>query len=116
VPGKDNTIWANGLFKVEVAFPDGTFPSHISHYYIGEREPDRYRVPNQTAKVQIRPPRFPSKRLPLWHHLPLHPRRGRSLETSYHNQGNPPGHTDSVKRAEPEQSGAGGGVYAVQEG
>jgi ubiquitin-conjugating enzyme E2 I len=25
VPGKDNTIWAGGFFKLEVTFPDGMY-------------------------------------------------------------------------------------------
>jgi ubiquitin-conjugating enzyme E2 I len=27
VPGKEKTLWEGGLFKLEVIFPDGTFPT-----------------------------------------------------------------------------------------
>lgn len=33
VPGKDNTIWAGGLFKLEVTFPDGMYDT-CSDYLI----------------------------------------------------------------------------------
>ncbi len=30
VPGKENTIWAGGLFKLDVTFPDGRFCASMS--------------------------------------------------------------------------------------
>ncbi|KAG5665977.1 hypothetical protein KAF25_010102 [Fusarium avenaceum] len=30
IPGKDNTIWSGGLFKLTIAFPDGKY-QHFSH-------------------------------------------------------------------------------------
>jgi ubiquitin-conjugating enzyme E2 I len=32
IPGKDNTIWAGGYFKLEVIFPDGTFSLRSAVY------------------------------------------------------------------------------------
>lgn len=32
IPGKDNTLWAGGLFKLSVIFPDGQ--SHIMTLYL----------------------------------------------------------------------------------
>ncbi|KAF1810194.1 ubiquitin-conjugating enzyme [Eremomyces bilateralis CBS 781.70] len=31
IPGKDKTIWASGLFKLEVTFPDGKFTPPLFH-------------------------------------------------------------------------------------
>jgi ubiquitin-protein ligase len=72
VPGKDNTIWANGLFKVEVTFPDGTFISLYEKKNLPLTEKKSNRVPNQTPKMQILSPSFPPKRLPFWHDLSVH--------------------------------------------
>ena len=36
VPGKENTIWAGGLFKLDVTFPDGTSCACIFHLVGGE--------------------------------------------------------------------------------
>ncbi|POW13569.1 hypothetical protein PSHT_07738, partial [Puccinia striiformis] len=31
IPGKENTIWAGGLYKLQVTFPDGKFTPPIFH-------------------------------------------------------------------------------------
>ncbi|KAF5581655.1 SUMO-conjugating enzyme ubc9 [Fusarium pseudocircinatum] len=31
IPGKDNTIWSGGLFKLTIAFPDGKFVPPLFH-------------------------------------------------------------------------------------
>lgn len=33
IPGKDKTIWAGGLFKLEVTFPDGQISHTLAHLF-----------------------------------------------------------------------------------
>lgn len=32
IPGKEKTIWAGGLFKLDVIFPEGNMFSSITHF------------------------------------------------------------------------------------
>lgn len=50
VPGKENTIWAGGLFKLDVTFPDGTSCATMFHL-VGENADERDRISYKAAKV-----------------------------------------------------------------
>jgi hypothetical protein len=96
-------MWAGGLFKLEVAFPDGTSPKVCG----GASPTDcNDRVPDQASEVydapgpldvdrsaadvlsrQICPSTLSSERLSFGNGLPLHPERGGGLEARHNHQG-----------------------------
>jgi Ubiquitin-conjugating enzyme len=50
VPGKDNTIWAGGLFKLEVTFPDGRSCA-LCIVVGGESADHQNRISHEATKV-----------------------------------------------------------------
>ncbi|KAI5284876.1 hypothetical protein KEM55_000876, partial [Ascosphaera atra] len=64
----------------------------------------------------LHPSPFPPQRLPLRHRLPLHPERGRRLETRHHHQADPARHTRPPGRAQPQFPGPERRIQSLQEG
>jgi hypothetical protein len=50
IPGKENTMWAGGLFKLEVIFPDGIF-APVLHHLVARVLIRKYRISYKAAKV-----------------------------------------------------------------
>ena len=57
------------------------------------------RIPVQTPQVQVRTAPLPSQRLPLRHHLPVHPERGGGLASRHHHQADAPGNSGLIGRS-----------------
>ncbi|KAJ4143593.1 SUMO conjugating enzyme Hus5 [Fusarium oxysporum] len=69
IPGKENTIWSGGLFKLTIAFPD--------------------EYPTKPPKCKFVPPAVPPQCVPFRNCLPVHPQRRGGLEACDHRQTNP---------------------------
>jgi Ubiquitin-conjugating enzyme len=50
IPGKENTMWAGGLFKLEVIFPDGIF-APVHHHLVARALTQKSRISYEAAKV-----------------------------------------------------------------
>ena len=60
IPGKHNTIWEGGLFKLTVTFPDGMhLPSHTRLLTKLTDPLFLCRVSHETSEVQVQPPNPP---------------------------------------------------------
>lgn len=65
VPGKKGTPWENGLYKLDLAFPEGLLSSIIIC------ASDNIRIPCETPKSQIRTSLVPPKRLSFRYNLSI---------------------------------------------
>ena len=95
VPGKPNTDWVGGLYKVHMDFSDD-YPSKVRRPISRRPPPPRALRPATTrrrsvaAQVQVRAAFVPSERLPFRNHLPVDPERGGGLAARHHHQADAP--------------------------
>ncbi len=64
---------------------------------------------------QIRTSAFPSKRLPIWHSVPLYLERRGGLEAGHNDKANSPRYSRPTRRSESRFPGSSGGVQPLQE-
>jgi hypothetical protein len=51
VPGKKDTLWDGGLFKLDVVFPDGKI--HVLSQAVRLQAKSEYRIPYETSEVSV---------------------------------------------------------------
>jgi len=113
IPGRSGTIWAGGLFRLTITFPD-EYPTKPPKCESWQRA--LAGRPTTDNRRQIYTTSIPPERVSFRHSLSLDSERGGRLETSDHHQADSSRHPGPAQRSQSRVPSSGRGIQPLQEG